>query len=253
MNDPLYVTGISFDRERFDISELSADNKYLKKIPVVENLNRISFKSQVTFFVGENGTGKSTLIEAIALCCGFNPEGGSRNFNFSTRSSHSALHEFLNVNRGRKRPRDGYFLRAESFYNVATNIEELDKIPAASPPISDGYGGRSLHEMSHGESFFALMNNRFFGNGLYILDEPEAALSPSRIMAMLSLINQLCNNNSQFIISTHSPILLSYPGADIYELHEDRISLTPYRETECYQVTRRFLENPERMLKYLME
>lgn len=253
MSGELYITGISLDRDRFDTNPLAPEDVYLKNLPVVKHLGDLKFNSPVTFFVGENGTGKSTLIEAVAINCGFNPEGGSRNFDFSTRGSHSALYGYLNVSHGLKRPRDGYFLRAESFYNVATNIEQLDSIPAASPKLIEGYGGRSLHEMSHGESFFTLMKNRFFGHGLYILDEPEAALSPSRVMAMISLMSELSRDGSQFIISTHSPILLAFPDAEIYELRDDGIRLTPYRETENFRITKQFLDNPERMVKYLTE
>lgn len=267
MRSDLFITGISLDRKRLSAEPPAPEDMYIVNLPAVKNLSELKFNSPVTFFVGENGTGKSTLIEAVAINCGFNPEGGSRNFNFSTRGSHSALHQYLNVSRGLNRPRDGYFLRAESFYNVATNLESLDKIPAAAPKLTDGYGGLSLHEMSHGESFFALMKNRFFGGGLYILDEPEAALSPSRVMAMISLIGELCGSSSelhssersspelrsQFIISTHSPILLAYPDAEIYELQDDGIKLTPYRETETFRATKQFLDNPERMVKYLTE
>lgn len=171
----------------------------------------------VTFLVGENGSGKSTLLEAIAVSCGFNAEGGTRNFTFSTRATHSELGEYITVAK-RRYPRDGFFLRAESFYNVATNIDEMDEEPSFSPRLIDSYGGVSLHSQSHGESFLALVQNRFGGEGLYLLDEPEAALSPTRQLTLLGEMHQLVERNSQFIIATHSPILMAYPGARIYEL-----------------------------------
>ena len=148
------------------------------------------------------------MLEAIAIALGFNAEGGTRNFNFATRRSHSEFYKFLRLSRGYRRPRDGFFLRAEIFFNVATEIERLDDGPGGSP-IIDSYGRHSLHEQSHGESFFALLMNRFGGNGLYILDEPEAALSPSRQMAMISRMHDLIQDRSQFIIATHSPIIMA--------------------------------------------
>ncbi len=247
----LYIPAITLDRERLYADALAREERYILNLPVTKHLTSLEFDTPVTFFAGENGTGKSTLIEAIAVAFGFNAEGGSRNFNFSTRSSHSVLSRYIDLRNGRKRPRDGFFLRAESFYNVATNIEAMDNAPAASRKIIESYGGRSLHEMSHGESFFALMLNRFGGEGLYILDEPEAALSPSRTMAMLTLMHELCAKGSQFIISTHSPILLAYPEARIYELSEYGITPTDYRDTESYRVTKQFLDDPDRMVRYL--
>ena len=187
------------------------------------------------------------------MASGFNPEGGSRNFNFSTRASHSTLHEVLNLSRGIKRPRDGFFLRAESFFNVATEIERLDAEPSDAPPIINSYGGHSLHEQSHGESFFTLITKRFGGNGLYLLDEPEAALSPSRQLALLSRLHQLVKLNSQFIIATHSPILMAYPDATIYSLESDSIRKVEYTETEHYAVTRQFLNNHSSMLADLLK
>lgn len=228
---------------------------YISGIPAVKNLMQtetLTFRKPVTFFVGENGIGKSTLIEAIAVCAGFNPEGGTVNFNFSTRQSHSDLYKYLLVAKGFRRYRDGFFLRAESFFNVATNIEDMDREPSFSPPVIESYGGVSLHEQSHGESFLALVENRFGGNGLYILDEPEAALSPTGIMRLICNIDRLVKNGSQFIISTHSPILTAYPDADIYELTESGIELVPYNETEHYRVTKEFINNPEAMLSVLL-
>lgn len=236
------------------IGELDGGS-YLNDIPAVKYLTQageILIDNDVTIFVGENGTGKSTLLEAIAVVCGFNPEGGSRNFTFATAETHSELCKHIMVSR-HTIPKDGFFLRAESFYNVATNIDELDSQPAASAPIINSYGGVSLHNQSHGESFLALVKNRFGGNGLYILDEPEAALSPMRLLTLIRLMKDLVDNGSQFIISTHSPILMAFPGAKILELTERGIKPTCYQDTEHYQVTKRFLDNPEKMLLYLLE
>lgn len=212
-------------------------------LPVCRNMGEIVFHPGVTFFVGENGSGKSTLLEAIAVACGFNPEGGSRNFNFATRPSHSCLHEVLTIQRSVKRPRDGFFLRAESFYNVATEVDNLGVM---------GYGDTSLHEQSHGEAFMTTVMERFLGNGLYLLDEPEAALSPLRQMALLARIHQLVRNASQFIIASHSPILMSYPEAVIYSLSEDTVCRVDYPDTEHYAVTKHFLNNYKSMLNELL-
>ena len=225
-------------------------DRYPFSIPAVKGLDKMEFSPTVTFLVGENGSGKSTLIEAIAVAMGFNPEGGTKNFSFGTRNSHSKLHECLRLSKSIVRPKDGFFLRAESFFNVATNIEDLDKEPGG-PPIIDSYGGVSLHEQSHGESFLALVVNRFYGNGLYILDEPEAALSPTRQLSVLSRMHQLLDQDSQFIIATHSPILMAYPDAWIYQISDTGIERVEYEETEHYEVTRSFLSNPDRMLREL--
>lgn len=222
-------------------------------IPAVRELYGLQFHPDVTFIVGENGCGKSTLLEGIAAAWGFNPEGGSVNFRFSTRASHSALHDYLRLVKSIRRPRDGFFLRGESFFNVATDIERMDAEPSFGAPVIDSYGGRSLHEQSHGESFLTLLLNRFNGHGLYILDEPEAALSPTRQLAVLRRMRQLMLEDSQFIIATHSPILMAYPDAKIYLLDGTGYTEVRYEDTEHYAVTRDFLNNPERMLDRLFE
>lgn len=218
---------------------------YPFSLPIFQSFESVKFHPDVTFFVGENGSGKSTLIEAIAILMHFNAEGGTKNFNFSTAASHSDLYQYLRPSRSYKTPKDGFFLRAESFYNVASQIDALG--------VEQYYGGKSLHKQSHGESFWSLLTRRFGGRGLYILDEPEAALSPTRQMAMLARMHELIKAESQFIIATHSPILLSYPNAIIYELHDGQLNHTAYEETEHYKVTRRFLGDYKNQLKILME
>jgi predicted ATPase len=226
---------------------------YPFSIPAIGGMDSIEFDRPVTFFLGENGSGKSTLLEAIAVGMGLNAEGGSRNFRFATRESHSSLSNFLRLARSVRRPRDSYFLRAESYFNVATEIEALDSEPAAGPPIIESYGGKSLHEQSHGESFFALFMNRLRGNGLYFFDEPEAALSPTRQLSFLSRLHDLVKGGSQFLIATHSPILLAYPDAAIHVLDGGPPQRIEYRDTEHYGVTRTFLNDTERMLDILLE
>jgi predicted ATPase len=242
-----YVSRVALLRDRVDDFA-----RYPFLLPAIRTLDTIELHPRMTIFVGENGSGKSTLLEAIAVSLGFNAEGGSRNFRFGTRASHSELHDFLRVSRGFRRPKDGFFLRAESFFNVATEIEERDK-GLGGPPIIDSYGGRSLHEQSHGESFLALLTERFGGKGIYLLDEPEAALSPQRQLAVLSRIHDLILDDSQFIMATHSPILMAYPDALIYQCDADGMRPIAYEDTEHYQVMRGFLMHPQRMLDTLLE
>jgi predicted ATPase len=224
---------------------------YPFSLPAIRSLDVIAFHPAVTFIVGENGSGKSTLLEAIAVALGFNAEGGTKNFRFGTRASHSELNEYVRIAKGVRRPRDGFFLRAESFFNVATEIERLDA-DGGGPRIIDSYGGRSLHEQSHGESFMALMTNRFSADGIYVLDEPEAALSPQRQLEALRRIHDLAVDGAQFIIATHSPILMAYPNATIYACSAEGLARVEYVETEHYQVMHDFMRNPARMLDVLL-
>ncbi len=223
------------------------DNSYLQALPVVQYLKKnktLDFSAPVTFFVGENGTGKSTLLEAIAVAFGFNAEGGTKNFRFSTNETHSKLYDNISMVK-RAYASDGFFLRAESLYNAATYIDEVD--------ATLNYGSVSLHHQSHGESFMSIVQNRFSGNGLYLLDEPEAALSPMRLLTLLAEIQRLVEMDSQFIIATHSPILMAFPGAEIMEFSADGIRKVRYYETEHYRITKQFLDNPEQMLHYLLK
>ena len=248
LTSSLYLNKITLSKE-------IPQGNYLIKLPVISNLKEMGelrFTKPVTFLIGENGVGKSTLIEGIAVAMGFNPEGGTVNFSFSTKESHSNLHEYLTVSKGYKRHRDGFFLRAESFYNVASNIDDMDSEPGFGPPIISSYGGVSLHEQSHGESFMALVENRFYGNGLYILDEPEAALSPMRLMRLMCYMKELVKKNSQFIISTHSPILMTFPGAEVLEITQEGIKSVDYKETEHFLITKRFMDAPERIIHDLL-
>jgi len=242
-----YIRSIQLNREA-----VTSFAEYPFNLAAIKNLDILSFHPQVTFIVGENGSGKSTILESIAVAYGFNAEGGTKNFNFSSRATHSELNRYIRLSKGLKRPEDGFFLRAESFYNLATNIDELDSGPSFGPPLIDFYGGRSLHEQSHGESFFAVFQNKFRGEGIYILDEPEAALSPSRQMSMITRIHELVQQGSQFIIATHSPIIMAYPHARIYQIR-DGLEVVNYEETEHYQIMRAFLNNKQKMLDILME
>lgn len=222
---------------------------YPFSIPAIRHLEQLSFPTPVTFFVGENGSGKSTLLEALAASFGLNPEGGTKHVRFSTRRSHSELFEHLKISKTRPAATDSYFLRAESFYNLASVIENPGDYRAYDPEAG---GGRSLHEQSHGESFLALVLHRLRGNGFYLFDEPEAALSPSRQLALMAAMHRLVERGSQFIIATHSPILLGFPGATIYQFGDHPPRPVEYRDTEHYQITRAFLEHPDRMLRELL-
>lgn len=242
-----YIRTLSFNH-----TDKKNSGRYPYNIPSIlalAELTALELHPNVTFIIGENGSGKSTLLEAIAVLYGFNPEGGSKNFNFATKDTHSSLYENLSLIKGFRLAKDSFFLRAESFYNVASNVDELEK-DAFGGGLLDSYGGKSLHEQSHGESFMALALNRFRGKGLYILDEPEAALSPSRQLALLSRIHQLVEADSQLIIATHSPLLMAYPHAKIYNI-DNGYEETKYTETDHYRVTKEFLMHPEKMLEML--
>jgi len=241
-NFDAFIRAIALKRD-----QVPSFREYPFNIPVVRHLEELALDPRVTFFVGENGTGKSTLLEAVAVALGFNPEGGTMNFRFSTRDTHAPLHEFLRLVRGVRRPKGGFFLRAESLYNAATYMD------TEVPECLDSYGGVSLHQQSHGESFMAILMHRFGPNGLYILDEPEAALSPLRQLALLSRLHELVTQNCQFIIATHSPIVMAYPQAAIYLLTQEGIHRTEYKETEHYRVARDFLNRTDSMLSELLK
>jgi len=223
--------------------DIESFDKYPLSLPFLKTFDGLNFHPSVTFIVGENGSGKSTLLEGLAVAWGFNAEGGTINFSFNTVETHSNLDQYLRVSKGIKRPSSGFFLRAESFYNVASEVDRL--------AIADYYGGKSLHEQSHGESFFSLFMHSFRGKGLYILDEPEAALSPDRQLSFLVRLHELVESGCQFIIATHSPILMSYPNSEIYQISEDSIELTAYEDTAHFQTTKNFLNNHALMIKNL--
>ena len=216
---------------------------YLRRIEAIMNLHELEFTAPITFFVGENGTGKSTLLEAIAVAYGFNPEGGTKNYKFSTYDSHSELYDALRIARGFQRAGAGYFLRAESFYNVAT--KEMEYADSSHP-------SQKYHEKSHGEGFLALAQNHLRPHGVYIFDEPEAALSPQRQLTLLMEIYECAKQGSQFIIATHSPILLGIPGAQILTFDDGTIHPCEYEETESFQITEMFVNNRKHLLKRLL-
>jgi len=233
-----FIRSLALDLRGVDLARHPFD------IPAVRALDGLALDPGVTFLVGENGSGKSTLIEAIAITAGMNPEGGGRNFAFANRPSESALADHLRLVRGARRPRTDFFLRAESFFNVATEIEGIGGL--------DSYGGRSLHERSHGESFLALVNDRFGADGLYLLDEPEAALSVRGQLALLARMADLTAAGAQFVVATHSPLLTALPGALILTVDDDGLTPTAHADTEPYRLTRSFLEAPERFLRHLL-
>lgn len=212
---------------------------YPFNIAAVRDIESIDFHPNVTFFVGENGSGKSTILEAIAIAMGFNPEGGSKNAIFETAQTTSTLHSHIRISRGLPKPKSGYFLRAESFFNVATYLDELGSFT-------------SFHGCSHGEAFMTLLTETFSGDGIYLLDEPEAALSPQRQLAAICAIHKLVSQTSQFIIVTHSPILLAYPHAKIVSFSETGLKEINYEDTEHFNITRNFLNNHDRQINLLI-
>ncbi len=235
----LFITKIKLNDEKIN------KNEYPYNIEVLKNFKELDIDSPVTFFYGENGVGKSTLVEAIAIALGLNPEGGSNNMQFSNYDDYSNLYKHLTISKFRV-PKTKFFLRAESFFNVATDISNNGDL------IDTTYGGEDLHKCSHGESFLKLVEHRFWNNGLYILDEPEAALSPQRQLTLLCYINDLVKNGSQFIIATHSPILLSYKYGEILDLNNN-FEKIKYEDTEVYRIYKDYLENPEKMQDILFE
>ena len=236
LSDELYLTGLKIQWD--DIERES----YLRDIEAVRGIDELRFHSPVTFFVGENGSGKSTLLEAIAVAYGFNPEGGTINYSFSTYDSHSELCDAVRLIRSSKKAKWGYFLRAESFYNVASAEEEYQQ-----------YRSEHYHEKSHGESFLSVIQNNFNKEGLYILDEPEAALSPQRQLTLLLEMSKCVKNDSQFIIVTHSPILLGFPDAEILSFDSDSIEAINYEDTQSYQITKMFVNDRRQILRHLLE
>ena len=236
MNDQ-FIRGVTIDWKKID------KYSYLRKIKALKGLERLEFKKPITFFVGENGSGKSTLLEAIAISYGFNPEGGTKNYNFSTYDSHSKLCDAIRVEKSFRRAKWGYFLRAESFYNVAT--QEIAYSDGFTP--SEGY-----HEQSHGESFLALAQSQLQKDSVYIFDEPEAALSPQRQLTLLKEIYDCAENGSQFIIVTHSPILLGIPNAEILTFDNGRIHACDYEDTDTYQITEMFINRRNQFLERLL-
>jgi len=234
--------GAPFLRRIITLPDKIVPGQHPFTVPAFSQGIDIALEARVTFFVGENGSGKSTLLEALAECCGFGPQGGSRDHHRESLEERSALAKALRLS-WLPKATEGFFMRAESFYNFATYIEQVSDLRA--------YGGKSLLAQSHGESFLSLFAHRF-EQGLYILDEPEAALSPQRQLSFLRIIHELESSaQAQFLISTHSPILLSYPGAVLFSLDGDAIREIAYRDTEHYRVTRDFLNAPERYFKHL--
>jgi predicted ATPase len=253
MHDKPYLRKVIIKKDQIQNPDI-----YPFNIPIIKNIDEIEFTTPVTFIVGENGSGKSTLIEAIAIAMKLNPEGGNKATFFQTEGSHSVLHSHIKTVKGVVYPKNWYFLRAESFYNVATYVKGKPADPNDPDDLPDEdysytYGVESLHSQSHGETFMALLQNKLHGNGFYILDEPEAALSPSRQLSALIEIDRLVKSNSQLIIATHSPILMAYPNSTIYQINENGLKKVNYYETEHYKLTRQFLSNTDLMINELLK
>lgn len=222
---------------------------YPFSIPAVRQLESVKFTTPVTFFVGENGSGKSTLIESIATAAGFNAEGGTKNYSFSSQDTTSSLKDTIVLVRGFRREKYGYFLRAESFYTTANYAESGTFGMYGPQPLL--FAGKHIHEQSHGEAFISIVKE--FRPGLFFFDEPESALSPQRQLALMAMMSDLIKSGSQFIIATHSPILLSYPGAKIYQLSDTGLSKVKFEEVEHVTFTRDFLNNTDQYLKHLFK
>ena len=232
-----YIKGVGINWDKV------SEDSYIRGIDAISNMDYMPFDKAITFFVGENGTGKSTLLEAIAVAYGFNPEGGTKNYRFSTYDSHSQLCDAIKLSKSFSKPGWGYFLRAESFYNVATKEEDY---------ADWGHPSAGYHRKSHGESFLAIAQEQFKPHGVYMLDEPEAALSPQRQLTLLMEIYECAREGSQFIIVTHSPILLGIPGADIYSFDDGMVHKCEYEDTDSFQVTEMFINNRKQLLKRLV-
>lgn len=224
------------------------EKQYPFVIPSIRSLEELHFHQPVTFFVGENGSGKSTLLEGIADKCGFHTAGGGRNNVYDVDAVQADLSNYIRLS-WLPKVTNGFFLRAEAFHHFATYVDELYK---EGNEILQYYGGNSLHHQSHGEAFLSLFLHRFHEKAIYLLDEPEAALSPMKQLALLKIINDLTKKgNVQFIIATHSPILLGYLDATLYYFGDGGIKEIAYEETEHYQITNYFLQYREKMLQEL--
>ena len=244
LDSNLYIKKITLERDKIE-----SFDKYPFNIDIVKNFEELEFDTPVTFFVGENGIGKSTFIEALAVALNLPAEGGTENFRYNTKNTTSNLSDYLRVGKYNK-PRTKFFLRAESFYNFSSEVQRLVEEDGYAALYSS-YGG-NLHECSHGESFLKLVENRFSENGLYILDEPEAALSPQRQMSLLYLIDKLAKEGSQFIIATHSPILISYREGKILDLN-DNFKEVRYKDTDIYNLYKIYLDDPDGMQHRLLD
>lgn len=251
------LDGPLLDKIKINFGDTVSFDQYPLSLNIIKNLKTIEFPTQVTFLVGENGTGKSTILEAIAHKAGFGAEGGSRNISFKTgEEKHYAgaqnLADYFTLS-WRQKPKNGYFFRAESFFNIANYLDVLARECGGPERAYAPYGGKSLHEQSHGESFLAFFKNRLGTGGFFIFDEPEAALSPQRQLSLMAIIHEMCKNgyNAQFIIATHSPILLAYPNATIYSCDSDMLTSIEYTDTHHYQITKSFLNNPSYFLEQL--
>lgn len=243
--NPCFIQAVSIDWSKIP------EHSYLREISALQSFEELEFPEHITFFAGENGTGKSTLLEAIAVAYGFNAEGGTRNYRFSTYDDVSELSRAIRMKKGFRRPRSSYFFRAESFFNVASQAEEY-RDGTNKEIYYARYGGKSLHEQSHGESFLSYFQS-FDQEGLFLMDEPEAALSPQRQLSLFIQMAKMAQRGSQFLVATHSPILLGIPDARILSFDNGSIRPCRYEDTESYQVTELFINNREILTQRLLE